>query len=81
MGKESKACEPIESPRDRFRISSKHLFTFHQDNQMVEFTLLEGLTVEGTVSWVGRFELGLQDCRGAELICFRHALQGYRLLE
>ena len=30
---------------------------------MVESTLLEGLKVEGTVR-VGRFELGIRDCRG-----------------
>ncbi|MBM75458.1 MAG: hypothetical protein CMK59_08645 [Proteobacteria bacterium] len=79
LGSEDKVCTPISAPKDRFRISSKHLFTFHQDNQTVRFTLLEGLSVEGIVSWVGRFEFGLKDCRGAELICFRHALQGYQL--
>ena len=81
LGEESLWCDPIEDPRDRFRISSKHLYAFHQDQNTVKFSLFEGLEVEGVISWVGRFEFGLKDCRGFELVCFRHALQGYHLLQ
>ena len=77
LGEQQQICEPIEAPRERFRISSKHLYYFKSEGTAVSFSLLEGLKVSGVVSWVGRFEFALKDCHGDELICFRHALAGY----
>ena len=40
---------------------------------------LEGMVLEGVISWVGRFAFGLVDCREQEIVLYRHALSGYTL--
>ena len=75
------AAPPIEHPRDRFHISTKHLFSIHRDASSVRFTLLEGMIVKGTISWVGRFAIGIIDCRGQEIVIYRHALTAFELEE
>ena len=72
-------ASPIEHPRDRFHISTKHLFTIHRDKSSVRFTLLEGMVVKGTISWVGRFAIGIIDCKEQEIVIYRHALTSFEL--
>ena len=72
---------PIDHPKERFHIATKHLYTLHRQKANVQFTVLEGMALEGMISWIGRFAFGLVDCREQEIVVYRHALSGYSLEE
>ena len=77
---ESRTVQPISKPQDRYFISDKKLFGWVNAGNAICVKTLEGEMVKGTLSWIGRWELGL-DVNGGELIVFRHALaniQGFR---
>ena len=77
---ESRVVPPIPKPQDRYFISDKKLFGWVNAGNTLCVKTLEGEMVKGTLSWIGRWELGL-DVNGGELIVFRHALaniQGFR---
>ena len=72
--------KPILKPQDRYCISDNKLFGWVNAANTICVKTLEGEMVKGTLSWIGRWELGL-DVNGGELIVFRHALaniQGFR---
>ena len=71
--------EPINHPKERFHIATKHLYTLHSRKANMQFTVLEGMVLEGVISWVGRFAFGLVDCKEQEIVVYRHALSGYSL--
>lgn len=74
------SAETIVKPQDRYYVSDKKLYGWVDASSRICVKTLEGEMVKGTLSWIGRWELGL-DVYGAELIVFRHALaniQGFR---
>lgn len=77
---DARATEPIPKPQDRYFISDNKLFGWVNAANTICVKTLEGEMVKGTLSWIGRWELGL-DVNGGELVVFRHALaniQGFR---
>ncbi len=87
MHKEFSVCvdsnqfvEPIPKPQDRYAISDKKLFGWVDAKSHICVKTLEGELVTAPLSWIGRWEIGL-DVQGVELVVFRHALaniQGYK---
>ena len=80
MHKEIKICAdankvtvPIPKPQDRYAISDKKLFGWVDANSHICVKTLEGELVTAPLSWIGRWEIGL-DVEGVELVVFRHAL-------
>lgn len=74
------AASPIVKPQHRYPISDKKLFGWIDADGPIRVKTLEGELVTGTLSWIGRWELGLNVC-GVELVLLRHALaniQGIR---
>ena len=77
---ETRVANPIEKPQHRYFISDKKLFGWVDAANVICVKTLEGEMVRGTLSWIGRWELGL-NVEGVELVVFRHALsniQGFR---
>ena len=77
---DARATQPILKPQDRYCISDNKLFGWVNAANTICVKTLEGEMVKGTLSWIGRWELGL-DVNGGELVVFRHALaniQGFR---
>ncbi len=73
-------AEIIPKPQDRYCISDRKLFGWLDAASRICVKTLEGDMVKGTLTWIGRWELGLS-VRDAELVVFRHALaniQGFR---
>ena len=71
---------PIRKPQHRYKVSDKKLFGWIDAACGICVKTLEGEMVTGTLSWIGRWEIGL-DVLGVELVIFRHALdniQGIR---
>ena len=76
----SDKAQTIPKPQHRYCISDKKLFGWVDAASTICVKALEGEMVKGTLSWIGRWELGLDVC-GVELIVLRHALaniQGFR---
>ena len=65
---------PIEKPQDRFHCSNRRLFQYMEDSTRLTVRLLEGDLVQGTVDWLGRWELGIKTKKGAVVTVFRHAM-------
>ena len=70
--------DPIDRPEDRFRLASKHLFSLHSKKTTARFELFEGLSVSGVLGWIGRYELGVEDSKGREIVIFRHAIAAFQ---
>lgn len=68
------ACEPIPKPQDRYPCSDRRLFCAHDDGQESRFVTLEGDELVGQLAWVGKWEVGVRQRGGAELVVFRHAI-------
>jgi hypothetical protein len=66
--------EPRLKPQDRFDCSDRWLFQQMDLKNRVLVTLVEGEQFSGTLSWLGRFEIGLVLKGGLELYVLRHAL-------
>ena len=66
--------EPLWKPQDRYTCSNKRLFGFQDRQVPVEVSFLEGEILRGVVTWVGRYEFGLEVKGGVEVVVFRHAL-------
>ena len=76
----AEVAKPILRPQDRYPISDKKLFGWVDAKTVICVNTLEGDVVKGGLSWIGRWEIGL-DIQGVELVVFRHALaniQGIR---
>ena len=73
-------CSPIERIEERFRISSKRLYTLVYHQNPVKLTLLEGLVLEGSLFFAGRYECGLRMESGQEIIAMRHAFHSLTIL-
>ena len=43
--------EPINHPKERFHIATKHLYTLHCQKANLQFTVLEGMVLEGVISF------------------------------
>ena len=65
---------PIWKPQERFSCSNRRLFTWLDEARIVDVTVLEGEAFQGTVSWVARYEFGLNIKGAGEAVIFRHAL-------
>jgi sRNA-binding regulator protein Hfq len=70
--------ESIERPENRFRLASKHLFALHTQRNLVHFETIEGLGISGFLKWIGRYEIGVEDAKGREVVVFRHAISSFR---
>jgi hypothetical protein len=64
---------PITKPQHRYAISDRKLFGWVDASSHIVVKTLEGEMVTAPLSWIGRWELGL-DVQGVELVVFRHAL-------
>ena len=67
------ATDPITKPQDRYAISDRKLFGWFDAKSHICVKTLEGEMVTAPLSWIGRWEIGL-DVQGVELVVFRHAL-------
>jgi sRNA-binding regulator protein Hfq len=66
---------PALRPQDRYTLSDRRLFTFHDAQTETTATLLDGTTLRGVVAWFGRYEFGVR-LRGDVIVTvFRHALK------
>ena len=74
------AAEPVWKPQDRYGISDKRLFAFHDDELEVQVETSEGDQLRGTVTWMGRWEFGLMTRKGVEVVVFRHALADMKVV-
>jgi len=71
---------PITKPQHRYAISDRKLFGWVDASSHICVKTLEGEMVTAPLSWIGRWEIGL-DVHGVELVVFRHALaniQGFK---
>ena len=76
----NKPRAPIDKPQHRYPIADKKLYGWIEASSPIRVKTLEGEMVNCTLSWIGRWELGLNVC-GVELVLLRHALaniQGIR---
>ena len=71
-------AEPVWKPQDRYGCPDKRLFGFLDDGDQVVVTLLEGDRFTGQVTWMGRWEFGMELKKGASVVIFRHALADVR---
>lgn len=70
--------QPVERPQDRYGCSDRRLFKYLDTKVEVQATTLEGDQIRGTLSWFGRYELGVGLKHEAEVVVFRHALHDLR---
>ncbi len=71
------AAEPIIRPQERFALSNRRLFEAHDAGRTCRLETLEGDELRGMVTWVGRYELGLGQKGGAEIVVMRHAIRQF----
>ena len=71
-------AEPVWKPQDRYGCPDRRLFDFLDDAVDVVVTLLEGDQFSGHVTWMGRWEFGMELKKGARVVIFRHALTDIR---
>ena len=69
----NKVATPVQKPQDRYAISDKKLFGWVDAKSHICVKTLEGELVTAPLSWIGRWEIGL-NVQGVELVVFRHAL-------
>ena len=65
--------DPIIRVEDRFRISNKQLYRFLLDKTKVRISLLGGLSFEGVLERVGRYECTLCVSQQGSVVLMRHA--------
>jgi hypothetical protein len=70
----SQPSEPIVRIENRFRISNKQLFAFHEAQVNLTVELLEGLVFTGKLKTIRKFELELVNEKEDSLHLLRHAL-------
>lgn len=70
-------AEPVPKPQDRYACSDRRLFAAHDDGTDSRITTLEGDELVGQVAWIARWELGLRQKGGAEVVVFRHAIKSF----
>jgi len=70
-------AEPLPRPQDRFFLSDRRLFAALDGGGRSAVTTLEGDLVLGHITWISRFELGMRQDRGADLVIFRHAIRSF----
>ena len=71
-------AEPVWKPQDRYGCSDKRLFGYVDDGDEVAVTTVEGDLFRGTVTWMGRWEFGMELKKGAQVVIFRHAIADVR---
>jgi sRNA-binding regulator protein Hfq len=73
------AAEPLWRPQDRYGCADRRLYGLLDEGALVQATLLEGEVLRGSVTWVGRWEFGMDlKKKGATCVVFRHALADLR---
>jgi sRNA-binding regulator protein Hfq len=70
--------EPSLKPQERFRCSDKRLFGIFDGQSPVEIKLLEGERLSGKLSWLSRYECGVELGSGSVITVFRHSMCGLR---
>jgi hypothetical protein len=71
---------PIDKPQDRFRCSDRRLFRLFEEKQQVCVELLEGDSAVGILSWLSKYEIGINVGKSCEIGVFRHAVGGLKSL-
>lgn len=71
------AAEPIARPQERYSLSNRRLFDAHDAGRTCRVETLEGDELHGLVTWVGRYELGLGQSGGAEIVVMRHSIRKF----
>lgn len=71
-------AEPIWKPQDRYGCSDRRLFGYLDAKTTVRVVTLEGDLLQGTLTWMGRWEFGMELKKGATVTVFRHALADLR---
>lgn len=67
------ATEPLPRPQDRFHCSDRRLFVWLDGRTPVVLRTLEGEELRGRLSWIARWEVGV-DTDAGEVVVMRHAL-------
>lgn len=70
--------EIARRPQDRYGLSDKRLFRFHDEGTQVDATLVEGEVIRGAIMWFGRYEFAIGVKGESEIVVFRHALADLR---
>jgi hypothetical protein len=70
-----RTTEPIYKPQDRYPCSDRRLFGFLRAGRPVAVETLEGELLRGKITWLGRWEFGLEAKGGGHLTVFRHAIK------
>ena len=68
------ATEPVGRPQDRYSCSNKRMYGYLDRGATVTVRLVEGEIFKGTVTWVSRFEFGLEVKGHVGAVIFRHAM-------
>ena len=66
--------EPITRPQDRYGCSNRRLYGYMDAGTTVIVRLVEGEIFKGRITWVSRFEFGLEVKGKVEAVIFRHAM-------
>lgn len=66
--------EPKLKPQERYDCSDRWLFQQMEQKSKVILTLVEGEQFQGTITWIGRFEIGISLKGGLDVYIMRHAL-------
>lgn len=72
------ALAPIFSPRRRYFIKNKSLFTLMMEKEVLFFTLLEGEVLKGIIADFNRYEITLHLKGGLPVTVLRHSLYDVR---
>lgn len=74
----SQPAEPRLRPQDRYACSDRKIGVWWNGKTVVRLTTMEGEAFTGEIVWYSRFEIGLKNRAGAEIVVFRHALADAR---
>ena len=69
---------PILRPQDRYGISDDRLFGYREEAAKVLVRTVEDETIRGMVSWMGKWEFGVHQRNGSEIVVMRHAVADMR---
>ncbi|MSP55833.1 MAG: hypothetical protein EXR69_09565 [Myxococcales bacterium] len=74
----STSAEPRLRPQDRYACSDRKIGAWWNGKTVVRLATMEGEVFTGEIAWFSKFEVGLQNRAGVEVVVFRHALADAR---
>jgi sRNA-binding regulator protein Hfq len=74
----AQTVEPRLRPQDRYACSDRKIGAWWEQKTVVRLATMEGEVFTGEIAWFARFEIGLKNRAGVEVVVFRHALADAR---